>query len=111
MSLVKFTDTAKDDLRNIAMYIAEQSKDKKIAIGFVNEIRERTKILENFPECGANPDDRIMKSLEYRFLVHKEYLIFYRFVSEEDACYVLSIFNAKRDYHGVMRRFIKNMAE
>ena len=31
---IKFTDTAKEDLRNIATYIAEQSKDKKIAISF-----------------------------------------------------------------------------
>ena len=42
---IKFTDTAKEDLRNIAIYIAEQSKDKKIAIDFVNELREKTKIL------------------------------------------------------------------
>ena len=42
---VKFTDTAKDDLRDIATYIAEQSKDKKLAINFVNELREKTKIL------------------------------------------------------------------
>ena len=34
---VKLTDTAKEDLRSIATYIADQSKDKKIAINFVNE--------------------------------------------------------------------------
>ena len=45
---IKFTDTAKEDLRNIAIYIAEQSKDKKIAIDFVNELREKTKFLRPF---------------------------------------------------------------
>ena len=78
---IKFTDTAKEDLRNIATYIADQAKDKKVAINFVNELREKTKILESFPESGAIPDDRIMKNFDYRFLVHKEYLIFYHYIS------------------------------
>ena len=73
---VKFTDTAKDDLRNIAVYIAEHSKDKAIAVNFVNELREKTKILASFPEIGSIPDDKVMKSIGYRYLVHKEYLIF-----------------------------------
>ena len=104
---VKFTDTAKEDLRDIATYIAEQSKDKRIAINFVNELREKTKILESFPESGAIPDDRIMKNSDYRFLVHKEYLIFYHYIPNDHTSYVLSIFNAKRDYSRVMRKFIK----
>ena len=74
---IRFTDTAKDDLRNIAVYIAEQSKDKSIAVNFVNELREKTRILASFPEIGSVPDDKVMKSMGYRFLVHKEYLIFY----------------------------------
>ena len=104
---VKFADTAKEDLRNIATYIAEQSKDKTIAINFVNELREKTKILETFPECGAIPDDRIMKNSDYRFLVHKEYLIFYHYIAKDNTSYILSIFNAKRDYSRVMRKIIK----
>ena len=104
---IKFTDTAKDDLRNIATYIAEQAKDKKIAINFVNELREKIKILETFPESGAIPDDRIMKNFDYRFLVHKEYLIFYHYIPKDNTSYILAIFNAKRDYSRVMRKFIK----
>ena len=52
---IKFTDTAKSDLREIAFYIAEQSKDKEIAKRFVEELREICKILENFPESGSIP--------------------------------------------------------
>ena len=104
---INFTDTAKDDLRNIATYIAEQAKDKKIAINFVNELREKTKILETFPESGAIPDDRIMKNFDYRFLVHKEYLIFYHYIPKDNTSYILAVFNAKRDYSRVMRKFIK----
>ena len=108
MSLqVKFTDTGKEDLRGIATYIAEQSKDKKIAINLVNELREKTKILESFPESGALPDDRIMKNSGYRFLVHKDYLIFYHYSPQDKTSYILAVFNAKRDYSRIMRRFLK----
>ena len=103
---VKFTDTAKEDLLNIATYIAEQSKDKATAIRFVNELRERTKQLELFPESGFLPDDRVMKSAGYRFLLHKEYLIFYYFESEESTSYILAVFNEKRDYTRFLRKFV-----
>lgn len=104
---VKLTDTAKENLHSIATYIADQSKDKKIAINFVNELREKAKILEDFPESGAIPDDRIMKNSGYRFLVHKDYLIFYHYVPKDETSYILAFFNAKKDYSRVMRRFIK----
>ena len=104
---VKFTDTAKEDLRDIAIYIADQSKDKKIAINFVNELRDKTKALEHFPEIGALPDDRIMKNSGYRFLVHKDYLIFYHYIPKDETSYILAVFNSKKDYSRVMRKFIK----
>jgi toxin ParE1/3/4 len=103
---VKFTETAKEDLRNIALYIAEASGEKSIAINFVNELRQKTKLLEDFPESGSLPRDRIMISAGYRFLVHKDHLIFYYYDPKAETSYILAIFNAKRDYTRVMRKFI-----
>lgn len=103
---VKFTATAKEDLRSIAYYIAEQSKDKEIATRFVKQLQEKCKILEDFPESGAIPKDRIMMSAGYRFLVHKEYLIFYNYEKAENTAYILAVFNAKRDYMRVMKKFL-----
>ena len=103
---IKFTDTAKSDLREIAFYIAEQSKDKEIAKRFVEELRERCKILENFPESGSIPRDRVLKSNGYRFLVNKDYLIFYSYNKNENTAYILAVFNSKRDYFRVMKKFI-----
>lgn len=80
---VRYTDTAKQDLREIAIYIAEQSKEKETAKRFVNELREKTKVLETFPESGAVPNDRVLKIQGYRFLVHKDYLIFYHYNKQE----------------------------
>ncbi|HBK26596.1 MAG TPA: plasmid stabilization protein, partial [Clostridiales bacterium] len=50
---IVFTDTAKSDLRDIAVYLADLSKDKNLAICFVRELQAKVKILEQFPESGA----------------------------------------------------------
>lgn len=103
---VKFTDTAKADLREIAFYIAEQSKDKELAKDFVNKLRERCKIPETAPECGALPKDRVLVSSGYRFLVQDNYLIFYTYSKSENIVYINAVFNAKRDYMRVMKKYI-----
>lgn len=103
---VVFTDTAKLDLRDIAVYLADLSKDKNLAVRFVLELREKTKILEQFPECGSIPRDRVLKSSGYRFLTHKEHLLFYLYDKEANTVYILAVFNGKRDYMRVMKRFL-----
>lgn len=103
---IVFTDTAKADLWEIAVYIAERAQDKQIAIRFVKELQATTKILETFTESGAIPRDRILKSSGYRFLSHKNYLLFYLYEKEENRVYIMAVFNGKRDYMRVMKKFL-----
>lgn len=103
---IVFTDTAKSDLRDIVFYIADISKDKNLAIRFVKDLQEKNKLLEQFPESGAIPKDRVLRSNGYRFLVHKDYLLFYLYEKENNTVYVMAIFNGKRDYMRVMKKFI-----
>ena len=93
---VRLTDTAKQDLREIAFWIADQSKDPEGLL----------KNLDTFPYVGAFPKDRILKSVGYRFMVHKEYLIFYLVDEEEKQVNIMAIFNSKKDYMRVMKNFI-----
>lgn len=103
---VVFTDTAKSDLREIAMYLAEQTKDKQFTIRFVKDLQKEAKILEAFPESGAIPRDYILKCSGYRFLTYKDYLLFYQYEKNESKAYVLAVFHGKRDYLRVMRKFL-----
>ena len=105
-SQVVITDTARSDLRDIALYLADLSKDKNLAIRFVKELQEKTKILELFPESGAIPRDRVLKSNGYRFLSRKDYLLFYQYDKERNIVYVMAIFNGKRDYMRVMKKYL-----
>jgi addiction module RelE/StbE family toxin len=103
---VKFTDTAKEDLREIAFRIAEQSRDKDVAKRFITELREKCEVLETFPESGAVPKDRVLRSAGQRFLAHKDYLIFYTYEEESQMVYILAIFHEKQDYMRIMKKFI-----
>lgn len=103
---VRITDTAKQDLREIAFYIAEQSKNKETAIRFVRGLKEHCQKLNSFPYKGALPKDRILISVGYRYLVHRDYLIFYNIEEAETIVNILAIFNSKKDYIRVMRKFI-----
>lgn len=103
---VFFTDTAKADLRTIAFKIADLSKDKELAKRFVSELRQSTKRLGVFPESGALPQDRVLKSAGYRFIPYKDYLIFYLVDKEQKKVYIMSVFHGKMDYMRVMRRFL-----
>ena len=103
---ILFTATAKEDLRDIAFHIADISKDKNLALKFVNEMQTKCRQLNDFPESGALPNDRVLRSLGYRFLVHKDYLMFYTVDHETKTVFVQAAFNAKRDYTRVLRKML-----
>ena len=103
---VLMTDTAKQDLREIALSIYEKSGDAEIAASFVTELREQCLGLEAFPERGAVPKDYVLKALGYRYLAYKHYLIFYLMDDTEHNVYIHAFFNEKQDYFRYMRKRI-----
>ena len=103
---VRFTETAKNDLREIAFYIADQSKEPEIAKAFVLELRGTCKRLTELPNQGALPKDRILRSMGYRYLSHKGYLLFYQVNEHEKTVDIMAIFQEKQDYFRVMRKLI-----
>ena len=92
------TDTAKSDLRDIALWIYEHSGDADPAVSFVSALREKCRSLESQPESGAVPKDYVLKSLGYRYLTYKHYLVFYLTEPSEQRVYIHAFFNEKLDY-------------
>lgn len=101
---VIMTDTAKDDLREIALGIYEVSKDPDTAINFVTELEAQCKTLSSLPETGAVPKDYVLRALGYRYLVHKHYLVFYTADPAEQKVFIHAFFNEKLDYFRYMRK-------
>ena len=103
---VIMTDTAKNDLREIALWLYEQSGEPDTAISFVTALRNQCRILESQPESGAVPKDYVLKSLGYRYLIYKHYLIFYLTDPSDKRVYIHAFFNEKLDYFRYMRKRI-----
>ena len=66
---VRLTETAKQGLREITFPIAERSVDSEIARQFVSELWEQCAQLIEYPQSGAIPKDRILRILDFRYLV------------------------------------------
>ena len=101
---VLMTDTAKSDLREIALYIYDRSGDAETAASFVIALQEQCLVLEFFPERGAIPKDYVLKALGYRYLVYQHYLIFYMIDANERSVSIHAFFNEKADYFRYMRK-------
>lgn len=78
----------------------------ELAVRFVRELQEQTAILAQFPESGAFPQDRMLKSSGFRFLTHKDYLLLYRYERAEGRVYIMAIFHGRRDYLRVMQQYL-----
>lgn len=103
---VRITETAKQDLREIAFLIAERAMDTEIAKHFIAELQAQCRRLTDFPQSGAVPKDHILRSFDFRYLIHKDYLIFYSIDEAQKIVHILAIFHSKRDYLRIMRKFI-----
>ena len=103
---VTMTDTGKNDLREIALWIYEQSGEPDTAVSFVTALMDKCRILESQPESGAVPKDYVLKSLGYRYLIYKHYLVFYLTDISEKRVYIHAFFNEKLDYFRYMRKRI-----
>ena len=95
---VRLTETAKQDLRQIAFYLAEQERNRESAKQFIQELKTQCARLAEFPYSGALPKDHVLLSMGYRFLTHKSYFIFYAVDENEKAVHILAVFNARQDY-------------
>lgn len=103
---VVVTDTAKQDLRETGIWVAEKSKNKELVKKFIGNLHAEIKKLDTFPNAGVLPKDRILRSAGFRYAVHKDYLIFYAVDEERGVVNVMAVSNAKKDYMHVMRHFI-----
>lgn len=103
---VKITTTAKQDLREIAFWIADKAKNTDAAKQFVGELKAECQKLARFPKIGAYPKDRILLSSGYRFIVYKDYLVFYLIDEDLHLVNIMSIFNSKKDYTQVLKKLV-----
>ena len=78
---VQFLQEALDDLEEIILYIAQDSRQS--ALHMHDRIIEKANDLSIFPKRGRLISDKKMAAAGYRMLGVKPYLIFYRIVEHK----------------------------
>lgn len=96
------TDKAEEQLREIIFYIADDSGDVDIALGYLDKIETAINRLQEFPESGSTPRYSILKKQGYRVIIVERHLVFYKFNKEEKTVIIYAIMDGRREYRNLI---------
>jgi len=89
---VFITQNARDDLRHIFSYIAEDSiSDAKI---FVSELEKKINTLSTLPERASYIPENVFFGTDYRQLILRKYRVIYRI--DKDDIFVLRVIQGSK---------------
>lgn len=97
---VRFMESALEDLEEVILYIAKDSKSN--AIKFHDKIIDNSKTLETFPKLGFLVPDKKISNSGFRVIVIDKYLMFYKVYEKE--INILRILHGSRDYPQLFSR-------
>ena len=97
MYKIIYLQRALDDLDDIHLYITNDNL--KAANKMVNDILDAIGTLETFPFAGSSVSDRLDLKGNYRMIVVKPYLVFYRVTNKQITIY--RVLHNKR-YHSAL---------
>ena len=89
---------AENQLTEILQYIIHLTGDTKSALDFLDELDKARLQLEEFPESGINPRDIAIKRCGYRFLIIRNYYLFYKVNHAAKTVTIHAIIYCKADY-------------
>ena len=95
---VKINEVALRDIKEIKEYIREENINASKR--FSNELRKNIDRIIEFPNIGISLSKIIGVETEYRYLICKGYIIFYKYDSSN--IYIYRILNDKRDYMKIL---------
>ena len=96
MAKIEYSKAAIRDLENIGDYIAMELNSPIVALNTVSHILDAADKLSEFPRIGSPLSARYENVGDYRYLVCKSYLVFYR--EQANVVYIDRILYGRRDY-------------
>lgn len=93
---IVMTDKANEQLNDIIMYIAIDSKEN--ARKYLDRLEEAIVKLEDFPLKGVKPKYSTLKRQGYLVLIVENHLIFYKVDQTKKKVIIYGIFNSKQEY-------------
>lgn len=92
------TEKAENQLRDIILYIAENSGSVDIALEYLDKLENSIMNLENFPYSGVRPRYSILKKQGYLVLIVGKHLVFYKVDDEKKTVIIYAIVDGRREY-------------
>ncbi|AFM42311.1 plasmid stabilization system protein [Desulfosporosinus acidiphilus SJ4] len=96
------TDKAEEQLRELVFYIADDSGNVDIALGYLDKIETAINRLQEFPESGSIPRYSILKKQGYRVIIVEGPLVFYKINEEAELVIIYAIVDARREYRNLI---------
>ncbi len=96
------TDKAEEQLRAIIFYIADDSGDINIALGYLEKIETAIKRLQEFQESGSVPRYSTLKKQGYRVVIVERHLVFYKINEEDKLIIIYAIVDGRREYRNLI---------
>ena len=95
---IKIFPRAKQDMEEVIDYLNTLSPD--VALKYYDLLVEEIAGLSQMPERGPRPKDLALAARGYRYLIVKNYLVFY--VIAGDTVQIRRILYARRNYKGLL---------
>ncbi len=96
------TDKAEEQLRDIIFYIAGDSGDIDVALGYLDKIETAINRLQEFPESGSIPRYSILKKQGYRVVIVERHLVFYKINETDKLVIIYAIVDGRREYRNLI---------
>jgi toxin ParE1/3/4 len=96
------TDKAEELLREIIFYIADDSGDADIALGYLDKIETAINRLQEYPESGSIPKYSILKKQGYRVVIAERHLVFYKINEVDKTVIIYAIVDGRREYRNLI---------
>ncbi|MCL2662796.1 MAG: type II toxin-antitoxin system RelE/ParE family toxin [Oscillospiraceae bacterium] len=100
MHRLHYSTESRNDLAKIKEYISVEFDNPTAAARMVAYIVKRIRGLRQFPEMGALLSSIVDVNSNYRYLVCKNYLVFYRI--DVSDIYIIRVLYGGRDYISVL---------
>ncbi len=96
------TDKAEEQLREIIFYIADDSGNVDIALGYLEKIETAINRLQELPESGSIPRYSILKKQGYRVVIVERHLVFYKICEVDKLVIIYAIVDGRREYRNLI---------
>lgn len=96
------TDKVEEQIREIILYIADDTGDVNIALGYLDKIETAINRLQEFPKSGNIPRYSILKKQGYRVLIIEKHLVFYKINELDKTVIIYAIVDGRREYRNLI---------